>query len=88
MLAEVSKITKADTIKDDDILTVYKMVMKSTDRSKKTQFGDVKLAITLESESKEAIAQFCRMDIGESKNISFENINNTLDQYDDDEKTD
>jgi len=69
MKVEVQNITKTDKRnKDDEEITIYKMILKGETN---TDFGylGVKFKVILESESKEALGNWCTMEIGEIRNL-------------------
>jgi len=73
MIVEVKNVTKTDKVKKKELITVYKSTLKGQTNTT-SGYEEVKFTVTLQSESKEALANWCPLEVGEIRNLKLDTI--------------
>lgn len=80
MKVQVSSITKTDKIVSEEETTVYKLILKGESG---VGFAKVKMSVSLESESKDTIGEFCKLEMFEQRIVTLRPVNHVLGEFDD-----
>ena len=72
MKIEVDSITKLDKIVKEELVTTYKV--KLVGKTHTDPYNEVKVVVTLQSESPETLKQWVEMEIGALREFKLDNL--------------